>query len=123
MAGRSHVVSVTVVGLAGLLLAGRLIPSGQQMRYNTYRSRAECERDYTPAQCSNDGSSNSGSSGGFSHGYTGGGWRGPSYYADRAAPEAKSDPGSGRYGLRAGFVNASLRGGFGAIGRALHAGG
>ena len=116
MVGRSQIVTLTLVGVVGALLAARAASPVPQMRRNVYNWRQDCERDYSPAQCQPSGSNVSSGSG-----YSAGGWHGPSYYADRSAAQAKSDPGPGRYGLRAGVVNASLRGGFGAFGRALHA--
>src|SRR5579862_3680242 len=98
MAGRSQIVTVSLVGLAGLMLAGGLSRPSPQMRYNTYRSREDCERDYSPAQCASG-------SGGGTYGGTAHSWHGPSYYADRSATQARGDPGPGRFGLRAGIVN------------------
>lgn len=112
MVGRSSVVQLTVVGMLGALLTARLLPSGPQMRSNLYGSRAACERDYSPAQCS----SSSGSSGSSGH-YA---WRGPAYVADRSSTAARGDPGPGRVGLASAV--SSARGGFGAFGRAFGVG-
>jgi hypothetical protein len=92
-----------------------LIPEGQQMRRNVYADRASCERDYSPPQCEQSGPGPGGS-----FGYAGGGWHGPYYAANRPAPGTAADPGPGRIGL-ASSVETSVRGGFGAFGRAMHA--
>lgn len=115
---RSWIVTLTVLGLTGTVIAAPLIPAGKSMRRNLYGSRGECERDYSPSQCSDAGSS-SGNSGGAGGGGSGG-WRGPEYYADRNLPEARSDPGAGRTGVARPVVS-SVRGGFGRIGAALRA--
>ena len=113
MVGRSQIVGLTLVGLVGAFLATRLSAPTPQMRRNVYNWKQDCERDYTPQQCQATGGYNG-------SGYSSGGWHGPSYYADRTTAQARGDPGPGRFGLRAGIINASLRGGFGAFGRALH---
>lgn len=111
MPGRSHAVHVTLVGIAGMLLAARLVSGGQQMRRNLYGSRADCERDYSAQQCAPDSGSHSS------------GWHGPYYNANRYSSAARGDPGPGRYGLQTAFARGSIRAGFGAFGRAMRAGG
>ena len=113
---RSQAVILTMVGLPVAAIAiGNAFPP-QQMRRNLYADRAACERDYRPDQCQSNSASGTGSSG-----YTGG-FHGPYYYANRSSSAARSDPGPGRSGS-AISVQASTRGGFGAFGRAMHAGG
>jgi hypothetical protein len=109
----SKVVGLTLVGLPlGAVALATALPQ-EQMRRNLYPDRAACERDYTPPQCE----PSSGSSGG--HG--GGGYHGPYYAADRNSVAARSDPGSGRTG-QVTRTQASMRGGFGSIGRAFSGG-
>ena len=115
MVARSQVVHLTLVGMIGALVAARLLPAGPQMRSNLYNSRADCERDYSPAQCA---SYSGGSSSGGTRSFL---WHGPAYVADRSSPAARGDPGPGRVGLASAV--SSLRGGFGAFGRAFGAGG
>ena len=114
---RSQAVMLTLVGLpvAAVVLSNAF--PGQQMRRNLYADRAACERDYRPDQCQPNSGSGTGSSGysGY-HGY-----HGPYYYGNRSAAAARSDPGPGRSGV-ATRTEVSTRGGFGAFGRALHAG-
>ena len=108
---RSAVVVLTLIGLP--FGAAAVLPPGQEMRRNLYPDRGACERDYSPAQCeprTGGGSAQSGS----------GGYRGPYYYANRAASEARSDPGAGRTG-QITRTEASMRGGFGRFGSALRA--
>ena len=110
---RSQIVLLTLVGLPlGAVALGSAIPAGQEMRRNLYPDRGACERDYSPAQC--EPRSGSGSSSGS------GGYHGPYYNANRAAPEARSDPGAGRSG-QVTRTEISTRGGFGAFGRAMRA--
>lgn len=109
---RSLIVPLTVLGLTSAFAAGPYLPQGKEVRRNIYQDRQSCERDYSPTQCE---SGQGGSSGG-------GGWFGPRYYVDRSQPEAKSDPGPGRYGLTT-KSETSIRGGFGRVGRFLHIGG
>ena len=111
---RSNVVALTLVGLPlGALALANAFP-GTPMRRNLYPDRAACERDYSPQQCQPGSSSSTGGS-------SGGGYHGPYYYADRNAPAARGDPGSGRSG-RYTLTETSVRGGFGAFGRALGGG-
>src|SRR6266852_853950 len=102
---RSNIVLLTMIGLPlGAVALGNVMPAGQEMRRNLYPDRAACERDYAPAQCeARTGSTGTGGTGG---------WHGPYYYANRAAPEARSDPGAGRTGQLA-RTETSMRGGFG----------
>ncbi|MTJ84180.1 MAG: hypothetical protein F8N37_24615 [Telmatospirillum sp.] len=113
---RSIVVNLSIVGLTGSALLGAILSSGSEVRRNLYRSQADCERDYSPAQCEADRFNDS-RAGGPVHGGGGGGggWRGPAYAADRSAPDAGVDPGPGRQGLASG-TESSVRGGFGRIG-------
>lgn len=112
---RSNTVLLTLVGLPlGAMALADMIPAGHQMRRNLYPDRAACERDYSPQQCQQ----NTGSSSGGGHG--GSGYHGPYYYADRTAQAARSDPGVGRTGQVA-RSETTVRGGFGAFGRAMHA--
>jgi hypothetical protein len=111
---RSSIVLLTLVGLPiGAVALGNAIPAGQEMRRNLYPDRGACERDYTPAQCEARPGGSSGSSGS-------GGYHGPYYNANRAAPEARSDPGAGRTG-QVTRTEISTRGGFGSFGRAMRA--
>ena len=110
---RSNVVLLTLVGLPlGAMALADAIPAGTQMRRNLYPDRAACERDYSPQQCQQ----NTGSSSGGGHGD---GYHGPYYSANRSAAAA-GDPGIGRSGQVA-RTETSVRGGFGAFGRAMHA--
>lgn len=109
---RSRTVALTLIGVAGAMMATQAIPEGQEVRRNLYGDRQSCERDYAPAQCEHGGGGSSG----------GGHWRGPEYYSDRSAPEALRDPGPGRAGA-ASTHETSLRGGFGRVGRFLRAAG
>ena len=113
---RSKIVALSLIGLpAGAVALASVIPAGQEVRRNLYPDRAACVRDYTPQQCEPNSSTSTGSHSGGSSGY-----RGPSYYADRTASEARSDPGAGRTG-QAVRTETSVRGGFGSFGRAMHA--
>jgi len=106
---RSQIVLLSLIGLpVAVGLAAELAPEGEQVRRNLYQDRAACERHYSPAQCE----PRSGGVGGF---------HGPYYVADRSAPSARGDPGPGRGG-RPAAIETSTRGGFGAFGRAAHAG-
>jgi hypothetical protein len=107
MVGRSHVVALTLVGIVGALVASRISAPGGQVRRNVYNWREDCQRDYSASQCQATGSY-TGSA------YTPGGWHGPYYYSNRSAPEARGDPGPGRFGLAA---SVSSRGGFGSFAR------
>jgi hypothetical protein len=107
---RSNIVGLTLIGLPlGAVALGNVIPAGQEMRRNLYADRAACERDYSPAQCQQGT--------GASHV---GVWLGPNYYANRGVTEARSDPGAGRTG-QISRTETSVRGGFGAFGRAMRA--
>jgi hypothetical protein len=111
---RSNIVSLTVLGLfSTVFIADKAIPAATEMRRNIYASRADCERDYSPSQCQADGGSSS--SGG-----SGGGYHGPYYTASRSSAPA-GDPGPGRTGTIRASYETSYRGGFGAIGRTIHA--
>jgi hypothetical protein len=112
---RSLMVNLSVLGIASAI-AIPYLPAGAEFRRNLYRDRESCMRDYSADQC--EGPQNSAGSGGSAHG--GGVWRGPRYYSDRSLPEARSDPGAGRFGLSSGN-ETSIRGGFGRVGRALRA--
>jgi hypothetical protein len=108
---RSSIVMLTLVGLPlGAVVLADVLPEGQQMRRNLYTDRASCERDYSQPQCEQR-TSGGGVSGGF---------YGPYYSANRNLPAARTDAGPGRVGL-ATSSETSVRGGFGAFGRALHA--
>jgi hypothetical protein len=114
---RSNIVTLTVLGLvATVAIADKAIPQPIEMRRNTYANRADCERDYSPSQCEQNNGSGSNSGGG----YYGGGYHGPYYTANRSAAPA-SDPGPGRTGVTRTSFETSYRGGFGAIGRSIHA--
>lgn len=105
---RSNIVLLSLIGLpAATMVAAPLIPQGQEVRRNLYPDRAACERDYSAQQCQQGGGSS-------------GGWHGPYYSGNRGAPQTQADPGSGRTGI-ARPVQTSTRGGFGALGRAMHA--
>jgi hypothetical protein len=112
MAGkRSSIVTLSLVGVPlGAVALASAMP-GQEMRRNLYPDRGACERDYSPAQCE-QGTGSGGS----------GGWHGPYYYSNRAAPAAQSDPGAGRTG-QITRTETRIRGGFGRLGHALHIGG
>jgi hypothetical protein len=106
---RSKIVLLSLIGLPAVAMAAvPLLPQGRETRRNLYPDRAACERDYNPQQCQQ------------SSGTSSGGWHGPYYNGNRSGPEAKADPGPGRSGI-ARPVQTSLRGGFGAFGRAMHA--
>ena len=111
---RSQIVLLTLVGLPlGAVALGSAIPVGQEMRRNLYSDRGACERDYSPTQCEARPGGSGGSSGSS-------GYHGPYYSANRAAPEARSDPGPGRTG-QVTRTEISTRGGFGSFGRAMRA--
>jgi hypothetical protein len=110
---RSLMVNLSVLGIASAM-AIPYLPAGAEFRRNLYRDRESCIRDYSADQC--EAPRNSTGSGGVS----GGGWHGPRYYADRSLPEARADPGAGRFGLSSG-IETSIRGGFGRLGRGLRA--
>jgi hypothetical protein len=111
---RSQAVVLTLVGLpmAAIGIASAF-PDHIAAR-NLYPDRAACERDYSTAQCEQNGSGSSSSGG---HGGSGSGWHGP-YYTSTSA--SSSDPGPGRTG-QITRTEVSSRGGFGAIGRGLRA--
>jgi hypothetical protein len=107
---RSSIVTLTLVGLPlGAVALANVLPEGQQMRRNLYPDRAACERDYSQPQCEQH--TGTGVSGVF---------YGPYYSANRNLPEARTDAGPGRVGL-ATRTESSVRGGFGAFGRAMRA--
>jgi hypothetical protein len=107
---RSNIVGLTLIGLTGGAVAlANTVPPGQEVRRNLYPDRAACERDYSTPQCEPRSTGSSGSA-----------YRGPSYYANRTLAEARGDPGPGRTG-QITRSETSIRGGFGAFGRALHA--
>lgn len=110
---RSNIVVLTLVGVPlGAVALASAMPAGQEMHRNLYPDRGACERDYSPTQCeARTSSSGSSSSGGY---------HGPYYYANRAAPEARGDPGAGRTG-QITRTEISTRGGFGSFGRAMRA--
>ena len=112
---RSLMVNLSVLGIASAI-AIPYLPAGAEFRRNLYRDRESCIRDYSADQC--EGPQNSAGSGGGAHG--GGSWRGPRYYSDRSLPDARTDPGAGRFGLSSSS-ETSIRGGFGRVGRALRA--
>ena len=113
---RSSAILLTLIGVPlGAVVLADAFP-GQEVRRNLYSDRAACERDYTAQQCQPSSSGGSSSSGG--HG--GGGYHGPYYAADRTAASA-GDPGPGRSGQFA-RSETSVRGGFGAFGRAFGGG-
>jgi hypothetical protein len=110
---RSNAVSLTILGLfATVFIADKAIPAATEMRRNVYANRADCERDYPPSQCEAD------NGGSYSSG--GGGYHGPYYTASRSSAPA-GDPGPGRTGAIRASYETSYRGGFGAIGRTIHA--
>ena len=111
---RSLMVNLSALGIASAI-AIPYLPAGAEFRRNFYGDRESCIRDYSVDQC--EAPRNSAGSGGVS---SGGAWRGPRYYSDRSLPEARGDPGAGRFGLSSG-VETSIRGGFGRIGRGLRA--
>lgn len=111
---RSQAVILTLVGLPVAAAALAQAFPGQQMRRNLYSDQAACERDYSPAQCQPNRGSGTGSSAYM------GGFHGPYYYGNRSAVAARSDPGPGRSG-QITRTEVSMRGGFGAFGRAMHA--
>jgi hypothetical protein len=109
---RSNAVTLTLVGLPlGAIMLADAFP-GQPMQRNFYRDSYSCIRDYSPQQCQPN---SSGSSSPY-------GFHGPYYRSDRTASAARSDPGPGRFGTYTS-VQTSVRGGFGAFGRAMRAGG
>ena len=109
---RSQIVVLSLIGLPlGAFALAEAFPA-QEMRRNLYSDRASCERDYSADQCSSHG---------VGLGGGGGGYCGPYYHANRSLPAARNDPGSGRGGAHT--VETSVRGGFGAFGRAVHAAG
>jgi hypothetical protein len=110
---RSNIVILSLLGisLGAVEIAGAF--PGEQMRRNLYPDRTACERDYSPAQCQPGSGSGTGHSSGF---------HGPYYYANRSLTAARSDPGMGRTG-QITATQTSIRGGFGAFGRAMHAAG
>jgi hypothetical protein len=115
---RSNAIILTVMGVAATVwIADELIPEPVEMRRNTYADRAACERDYPPEKCEPQ---TTGTTTGTSYvGYHGGYW-GPYYSASRTSV-APSDPGPGRTnGLARASFTTSYRGGFGAVGRAIH---
>jgi hypothetical protein len=119
---RSKIVILTLVVLpVGAIAIANAFP-GQEMRRNLYPDRGACERDYSPQQCEQRPSGTSGSSASGGHGGGGGFYRGPAYFANRSAPEARSDPGAGRTG-QITRTETSVRGGFGSFGRAMRAAG
>ncbi len=110
---RSKIVLLSLIGLPiATITVADMIPSGTMMRRNNYPVRVACERDYPPDQCQP-------SSSGGSYGWYGG-YHGPYYTASRGAAPA-GDPGSGRSGVAPASVETSVRGGFGASGRAAGA--
>lgn len=117
---RSNIVLLSIVGLVStVVIADKVIPQPTEMRRNVYNNRANCERDYPPPpdRCQQD--DGGGSSGGGYHG-GGGGYHGPYYSANRSNPPS-DDPGPGRTGATRVSYETSYRGGFGAIGRTIHA--
>ena len=104
---RSSIIILTLIGTQLALTAGGTIWPGHEMRRNLYRSQADCERDYSAAECQPTAG---GGGSAFYHG--------PYYYSDRGYARAATDPGPGRAGLAA-TVETSMRGGFGKIGRAF----
>jgi hypothetical protein len=115
---RSNAVILILIGAtSAVVIAAEAFPA-TEMRRNVYYDRASCERDYSPAQCQETGPSGSGGGGGW---VGSGRWLGPAYAADRTSA-ARDDPGTGRTGV-ATPTETSVRGGFGAFGRAANAGG
>ena len=111
---RSLMVNLSALGIASAV-AMPYLPAGAEFRRNLYRDRESCIRDYSADQC--EAPRNSTGSGGVGVGSP---WRGPRYYSDRSLPEARADPGAGRFGLSSG-AETSIRGGFGRLGRGLRA--
>jgi hypothetical protein len=110
---RSQIVVLSLVGLPlGAIALAEAFPA-QEMRRNLYSDRASCERDYSADRCSSHG---------VGLGGGGGGYCGPYYNANRSLAAAKSDPGPGRTG-QVTRTETSVRHGFGAFGRAVHAAG
>jgi hypothetical protein len=115
---RSNAVSLTVLGLvATVFIADKAIPQSTEMRRNLYANRADCERDYPPPpnRCDQDNGGSNSTGGGH-----GGSFHGPYYNATRSVAAA-DDPGPGRTGATRISYETSYRGGFGAIGRTIHA--
>src|SRR3954454_8332263 len=112
---RSTAVVLTLVGLpVGAIALADAFP-GQEMRRNLYPDRGACERDYSTRQC--EPSTGGGSSSSGSGGHGGGGYRGP-YYSASSSAAAYGDPGSSPRG-QVTRTETSMRGGFGALGRAF----
>ena len=112
---RSNAVILTLVGLPiGAIALADAFP-GHEMRRNLYPDRGACERDYSAQQCEQSTGGSSSGTGGGGHG--GGGYRGP-YYSASSSAAAYSDPGPGRTG-QVTRTETSMRGGFGALGRAF----
>src|SRR5207302_587199 len=117
-AKRSKAVVLTLVGLPfGAIAIANAFP-GQELRRSLYTDRAACVRDYSVPQC--EANTTSGSDGPGGHGGGGGGYHGPYYASSRTAASAASDPGAGRTG-QITRTETSVRGGFGAFGRAMRA--
>jgi hypothetical protein len=111
----SRIVNLVILGVFGTAIALPLLPQGEEMRRNVYRSKDDCLSDYSEPECEPTNQGNS--SGGSSYWY-----RGPQYRADPTGNPG--DPGPGRYNgansLRSpGIANTetSYRGGFGNISR------
>jgi hypothetical protein len=115
---RSQIVVLTLIGVPfGAIALADAFP-GQQVRRNLYPDQAACVRDYSPQQCQANSSSSGGGSGGGHGG--GGGYHGPYYASNRTTAGVASDPGPGRTG-QITRTETSVRGGFGAFGRAMRA--
>jgi hypothetical protein len=115
---RSNAVGLTILGLVATVgIADKAIPQPTEMRRNLYANRVDCERDYPPPpnRCDQDNGGSNTTGGGH-----GGSFHGPYYSANRSTVPA-GDPGPGRMGATAVAHETSYRGGFGAIGRTIHA--
>lgn len=112
----SRTVNLVILGLVGTAVVLPLLPQGEEMRRNVYRSKEDCLSDYSEPECE---PTKEGSSGGHSSTSW---YRGPSYRADRSGNPNDAGPGryQNSYGVRnPGVLNSesSFRGGFGNISR------
>jgi hypothetical protein len=117
----SRTVNLVILGLLGTAVALPLLPQGEEMRRNVYRTKEDCLSDYSEPECepTREGSGGHGS----------GSWyRGPTYRSDRTGNP--NDAGPGRYQNTYGARNpsalsseSSFRGGFGNISRRFGIGG
>ena len=103
---RSSHVGLVFLGLIGAYSALPMCSGTQEYNQNVYNTREDCEQDYSPNQCTSDGTSH---------------FRGPYYRSD---PDKRrrdpADPGPGRTYERTNRlpenlvrVQKGIRGGFG----------